>query len=60
MIILDNDEYLDAKEVSSILKIAEVTLRVKVRAKEVPLPIKLRTMKFWKKSEIEEYVKNTA
>jgi predicted DNA-binding transcriptional regulator AlpA len=55
-ISIEGAEYIDSQEVARKLGIAEVTLKVKTRAKEVPLPIKLRTMKFWKKSDIESYI----
>ena len=59
MIIIDNNEYLDAEEVANIMDIAEITLRVRVRAKEAPKPIKLKTITYWKKSEIDEYLEKT-
>lgn len=57
-IILEDEEFIDSEEVARQLKIALPTLKVRVRAKEVPLPIKLKTRVFWKKSEIDEYLRN--
>lgn len=55
-VVIDNEEFIDSEEVASRLKIALSTLKVKVRANEVPLPIKLKTYTFWRLSEIEEYL----
>jgi predicted DNA-binding transcriptional regulator AlpA len=52
-------EYLSLEEVAQELGIAGSTLKVKIRAKEVPLPIKLKARVLWKKSEIEEYLEST-
>ena len=46
----------DSEDVAKQLKIALSTLKVKVRAKEVPLPIKLKTRVLWKKTDIEDYL----
>ena len=55
-ILLDEAEYLYKEEVAKVLKISESTLKLKIRAKEVPLPIRLKSKNIWKKSEIEEYI----
>ena len=55
-IIIDKEEFIDSEEVAKMLDIALSTLKVKVRAKEIPLPIKLKTYTFWHKTEIEEYL----
>ena len=57
-IIIDKEEFIDSEEVAKMLDIALSTLKVKVRAKEIPLPIKLKTYTFWRKTEIEAYIKN--
>jgi predicted DNA-binding transcriptional regulator AlpA len=59
MIIIDGIEYLDLKEASSAIGVAEITLRTRVRAKEAPKPIKLKAVTYWKKSEIDEYLEKT-
>lgn len=58
-IVIEKNEYLYKDEVAKELKIAEPTLTVKIRAKEVPLPIKLKSKNIWKKSDIEKYLKDT-
>lgn len=57
-ITIDNEGFIDAEEVARRLNIAVSTLQVKQRAKEIPLPIKLKTYTFWRESEIEEYLKS--
>ena len=58
-IIIDKEEFIDSEEVAKMLDIALSTLKVKVRAKEIPLPIKLKTYTFWRKSDIESYIKTS-
>jgi predicted DNA-binding transcriptional regulator AlpA len=52
-------DYIDYEEVAKKIGIAQSTLKVMVRAKEVPLPIKLKSRVFWKESEIDEYLERT-
>jgi len=55
-VTINEKKFIDSEEVANLLGIALSTLKVKVRAKEMPLPIKLKTRTFWKCSEIEEYI----
>lgn len=55
-VLIENTEYLYKEEVAKKLGIAEPTLIVKIRAKEIPLPLKLRSKNLWKKSDIESYL----
>ena len=55
-IVIDGNNYIDLPEVARKLGIAESTLKVQVRAKEVPAPTKLKTYTFWKEKEIEAYL----
>ena len=57
-IIIDNEKFIDSEEVADRLDIALSTLKVKVRAKEIPLPIKLKTYTFWRESDIETYLED--
>ena len=57
-IILDGEALIDSEEVAKQLKIALPTLKIRIRAKEIPLPIKLKTRVFWKEANIREYLKN--
>jgi predicted DNA-binding transcriptional regulator AlpA len=58
-IIIDNKRYIDSEEVARKIGIARSTLKVMVRAKEVPMPMKLKTLTFWEESEIDEYLERT-
>ena len=58
-IIIHNEKYIDSEEVANRIGIATSTLKVMIRAKEVPLPIKLKTMTFWKESDIEAYLESS-
>jgi predicted DNA-binding transcriptional regulator AlpA len=58
-IYIEGDTYLDSEEVAKKLGIAEITLQVRTRAKEIPLPIKLKSRIWWKKSQIDEYLEKT-
>lgn len=55
-VTINKEDFIDSEEVANLLGIALSTLQVKVRAKEIPLPIKLKTYTFWKRSEIEDYI----
>lgn len=55
-VTINKEDFIDSEEVANLMGIALSTLQVKVRAKEMPLPIKLKTRTFWKRSEIEEYI----
>lgn len=55
-IFIENTEYLYAEEVAKKLGIAETTLKVRVRAKEMPLPIDLKSKNIWKLSDIDDYI----
>jgi predicted DNA-binding transcriptional regulator AlpA len=56
-VYIEGASYIDSEEVAKMLGIAAITLQVKTRAKEIPLPIKLKTRILWKKSDIEAYLK---
>lgn len=56
-ITINKEDFIDSEEVAKLLGIALSTLQVKVRAKEIPLPIKLKTYTFWRKSDIEDYLR---
>jgi predicted DNA-binding transcriptional regulator AlpA len=58
-IIFENEEYLSIEDVEKLVKQKPPTIDVKVRYGVFPKPIKLPVVKFWKKSEVEEYVKKT-
>ena len=58
MIIMDGKEYLDLNETAKKLKVSTTTVRIRTRAKEMPLPQKLKSLTFWLKSDIDEYLKN--
>jgi predicted DNA-binding transcriptional regulator AlpA len=58
-VYIEGAAYIDSEEVAKKLGIAAITLQVKTRAKEIPLPIKLKTRILWKKSEIEAYLEST-
>jgi predicted DNA-binding transcriptional regulator AlpA len=55
-IIIDNKKYIDSEEVARKIGIAKSTLKVMVRAKEVPMPMKLKTLTFWEESEVDAYL----
>ncbi len=55
-IIINKEEFIDSEEVAQKLGIALSTLKVKVRAREIPLPVKLKTYTFWKRAEIDEFI----
>lgn len=57
MIIINGEKYIDLKETAKLLNVSTTTVRIKTRAKEMPLPQKLKSLTFWKKSEIETYLK---
>jgi predicted DNA-binding transcriptional regulator AlpA len=52
-------DYIDSEEVAKRMEISSTTLKVRTRAKEIPLPIKLKSRVFWKESEIDEYLEKT-
>lgn len=56
MITINGDDYLDLEEAADLLKVSTTTVRIRTRAKEMPLPTKLKSLTYWKKSEIEEYI----
>lgn len=56
MIIIDGEEYIDLEEAAKLLKVSTTTVRIRTRAKEMPLPQKLKSLTYWKRSEIEEYL----
>jgi predicted DNA-binding transcriptional regulator AlpA len=58
-IYIEGATYLDSEEVAKKLGIAEITLQVRTRAKEIPLPIKLKSRIWWKKSDVEAYLEGT-
>lgn len=58
-ILIDNEEYLNIDDVEKLVGQKSTTIDVKVRYGVFPSPIKLPTLKFWKLSEIEEYLENT-
>ena len=51
-----DEEYLYENEIMKLLKMSQSTVRLKVRAKEMPLPTRLKSKNLWKRSEIEEYL----
>ena len=57
-IIIDNEEYISADEVESLVEFGIGTIDIKVRYGVFPKPMKMPVKKFWKKSDIEEYLKN--
>ena len=59
MIIINNEEYIDLDETAKLLNVASTTIRVRTRAKEMPKPIKLKTLTYWKRSEIDTYLEQT-
>jgi predicted DNA-binding transcriptional regulator AlpA len=58
-ITIQNEEYISVEEVERLVKQKSSTIDVKVRYGEFPKPIKLPVVKFWKLSDIEEYLKNS-
>lgn len=56
MIIIDGEEFIDLDETAELLDVSTTTVRMRARAKEMPLPQKLKSLTYWKKSEIEEYL----
>ena len=56
MIIIDGEEYIDLDEAAKLLNVSTTTVRIRTRAKEMPSPQKLKSLTYWKRSEIEEYL----
>ena len=56
-IIYKNESYISLDEVLEKLKIKEYKLYEKISNKEIPVPFKPESRAFWKRSEIEEYLK---
>ena len=54
-----DEEYLYETEVMDLLKMSQSTVRLKVRAKEMPLPTRLKSKNLWKRSDIESYIKTS-
>lgn len=59
MIIFNGRKYLDIEETAKMLGCSKQTIRLKVRAKEMPAPTKFPAYTFWEESKIEEYLKNS-
>ncbi|MDR2157708.1 MAG: helix-turn-helix domain-containing protein [Holosporaceae bacterium] len=57
MIHIEEGDYLDSKEVAQKLGIADSTLYIRSRAKEIPTPLSLPARIFWKLSDIEAYLR---
>ena len=57
MIILDGEEYIDLDEAAKLLNVSTTTVRIRNRDKEMPSPHKLKSLTYWKKSDIEAYIK---
>lgn len=53
---INGEEYIYKKEFAEALGISMSTLVIKIRSKEVPLPIKLESTNIWKKSDIDSYL----
>ena len=57
MIILDGEEYIDLDEAAKLLNVSTTTVRIRTRAKEIPSPQNLKSLTYWKRSDIEAYIK---
>ena len=56
-IIYENESYISLDEVLEKLKIKEYKLYEKINNKEIPVPFKPESRAFWKRSDIEAYIK---
>lgn len=55
----DDEEYITAEEIMPLIKCKRAKLDNLVRNNKFPKPIKIEVQKFWKKSEIEDYLSKT-
>lgn len=56
-IIIDDVEYFTVEEVEKFVGMRAAAIDLRVRFGNFPAPIKLPFRKFWKKSDLDEYVK---